>query len=85
MAVPVSPARRHLHSTLTRSGPRRVPDTTPVFWVLKGLSTAMGEAASDYLVHVVNPELAVVGGFVAFVAALALQFRAGRYVPGRTG
>jgi uncharacterized membrane-anchored protein len=50
-----------------------------MFWVIKGLSTAMGESTSDYLVHSMAPQLAVVLGFVGFVVALALQFRAARY------
>jgi uncharacterized membrane-anchored protein len=65
---------------LRRSGPLRVPEIITVyFWVIKGLSTAMGEATSDYLVHRLHPVPAVGLGFVAFVAALVLQFRQGRY------
>jgi uncharacterized membrane-anchored protein len=52
-----------------------------LFWVVKLLTTAFGESTSDYLVHNVNPYLAVVGGFVVFVGAMALQLRAERYVP----
>lgn len=58
----------------------RVPQITAVFWVIKALSTAMGESSSDYLVHVMAPALAVLLGFAAFVGALILQFRMGRYV-----
>jgi uncharacterized membrane-anchored protein len=50
------------------------------FWIVKGLSTAMGEATSDYLVHVMAPELAVLLGFAGFLVALVLQFRMRRYV-----
>ncbi len=59
----------------------KVPKITAFFWVIKLLSTAMGEAASDYMVHQFNPYLAVVVGFLGFVAALILQFRVRRYVP----
>ena len=52
---------------------------TAVFWALKLLSTAMGEATSDSLVHGINQYLAVVLGFLAFLAAMALQLRARRY------
>jgi uncharacterized membrane-anchored protein len=52
-----------------------------LFWAIKLLTTALGESTSDYLVHNVNPYLAVVGGFVAFVVAIAIQFRTDRYVP----
>jgi len=51
------------------------------FWAIKLLTTAFGESTSDYLVHNVNPYLAVIGGFVVFVAAMALQLRTDRYVP----
>jgi uncharacterized membrane-anchored protein len=51
-----------------------------VFWVIKGLSTAMGESTSDFLVHSMPPVAAVLLGFVAFTAALLLQLRMARYV-----
>ena len=52
-----------------------------IFWAIKLLTTAFGESTSDYLVHNVNPYLAVVGGFVVFVIAMTLQLRADRYIP----
>jgi uncharacterized membrane-anchored protein len=58
-----------------RRGALRVPQIAAAFWIIKGLSTAFGEATSDYSVHVVAPQLAVVGGFAAFVVALIVQFR----------
>ncbi len=51
------------------------------FWAAKGLSTAMGESVSDWSIRAVVPELAVILGFVGFVAALAIQLTRGRYVP----
>jgi uncharacterized membrane-anchored protein len=65
---------------LTLRGARRVPEITVYFWAIKALSTAMGESTSDYLVHAMAPELAVVLGFVGFVIALAVQFSKRRYV-----
>ena len=59
----------------------KVPAATAVFWITKALTTGMGESASDYLVHRFSPAAAVAVGFVASCAALALQFRAPRYVP----
>jgi uncharacterized membrane-anchored protein len=59
----------------------KVPRVTAYFWVIKILTTAMGEATSDYLVHRFNPYLAVIGGFVTFVVALVIQFGVRRYVP----
>ncbi len=64
----------------TGKGALRLPRIIAVFWVVKGLSTALGESTSDYLVHAMAPEVAVVIGFIGFVAALAIQFRTGRYV-----
>ena len=65
---------------LTRPGRARVPEVGVAFWVVKGLSTAMGEATSDFLVHAMDPVLAVLLGLAGLVAALILQFRMGRYV-----
>ena len=60
----------------------RVPlRITVVFWAIKILTTAMGEATSDYLVHAYNPYLAVLVGFAGFAIAMTLQLRAHRYVP----
>src|ERR1700722_11154343 len=61
-------------------GALRVPEITAYFWVIKALSTAMGEATSDYLVKTLPPIPAVGLGFVGFVVALALQFSRHRYV-----
>jgi uncharacterized membrane-anchored protein len=76
----VRPSARHRRSWWTTRGPLRVPEITLLFWVIKALSTAMGEASSDYLVHAMAPELAVVLGFAGLAVALILQFRKGRYV-----
>ncbi len=70
-------------SWLTRRGALRVPQVTVAFWVIKGLSTAMGEATSDYLVHAMAPVVAVLVGFVGFWVAMTLQVREGRYVAWR--
>ena len=56
-------------------GPIKVPAVKPYFWVVKLLTTAMGEAVSDYLVNDVNKYLAVVVGFALFAAAMVWQFR----------
>ncbi len=67
-------------SRLTERGALRVPAITASFWIIKGLSTAMGESTSGFLVHAMDPPVAVVLGFIGFVGALALQLRMGRYV-----
>jgi len=76
----VAVTKRSLLARLTVRGALRVPEITVYFWVIKALSTAMGEATSDFLVHRLNPELAVGLGFIGFVTALLLQFSMRRYL-----
>lgn len=59
----------------------KVPAITAYFWVIKILTTGMGETTSDFLVHKYNPYLAVAAGAVGFVIAMTLQLSARRYVP----
>jgi uncharacterized membrane-anchored protein len=59
----------------------KVPEATAAFWVTKGLTTGMGESASDYFVHRFPPVAAVACAAVAFVAALTWQFTVRRYIP----
>jgi uncharacterized membrane-anchored protein len=59
---------------------RKVPAITFHFWAVKILTTAMGEAASDYLVHTIDPYAAVAIGGLGFVVALAIQLVMRRYV-----
>ena len=66
-------------STRTTSAISKVAAVTVFFWIIKILTTAMGESVSDYLVFRFNPYLAVISGFVVFVVALALQLRARTY------
>lgn len=61
--------------------PRKVPEVTAGFWIAKVLTTGMGEATSDTLVHQIDPVVAVGLGFVGLVIALAFQFAAPRYRP----
>jgi uncharacterized membrane-anchored protein len=60
---------------------RKVPEVTGVFWVAKLITTAMGEATSDWLVSKMNPFLAVGIGAVGLMLALYLQFRVRKYYP----
>jgi uncharacterized membrane-anchored protein len=57
----------------------KVPEITFLFWVLKLLTTAGGEATSDYLALHGNAVAGVVE-IAIFVAAVAVQFRTRRYV-----
>jgi uncharacterized membrane-anchored protein len=65
----------------------KVPEVTVYFWIIKVLTTAMGEATSDFFVHrvgVTNTAALAVIGLVAGIAlavALMLQFAARGYVP----
>jgi uncharacterized membrane-anchored protein len=59
----------------------KVPAVTAWFWVVKALTTAMGESTSDWLVHLLVPEIAVVLGAIAFAVALYIQFTKDRYIP----
>jgi uncharacterized membrane-anchored protein len=61
------------------AGAIKVPAVKPYFWVVKLLTTAMGEAVSDYLVNDVNKYLAVVVGFILFAIAITWQFRTPTY------
>ncbi len=72
----------------TRRSHLKVPRVTALFWVVKVLTTALGEATSDYLIHRVGlhnkPALAAivfVTGVVLLVA-LAWQLSLRRYVTG---
>jgi uncharacterized membrane-anchored protein len=67
-------------SSFTAQGALRVPEITAYFWIVKALSTAMGESTSDYLVHRLGSVPAVLLGFVGFVVALLLQFSMRRYL-----
>jgi uncharacterized membrane-anchored protein len=61
----------------------KVPEVTAYFWLAKSLTTGMGESTSDYLVHKLVPEVAVVLGAIGLVVALALQLTASRYIAWR--
>jgi uncharacterized membrane-anchored protein len=61
----------------------KVPQVTAWFWLVKALTTGMGESTSDFLVHKLVPEIAVVIGGIGLLVALVLQFRAREYVAWR--
>ena len=66
-------------------GPQRVPDPTTSFWLMKVLTTGMGETTSDFLVKRFAPELVVPAALLVLVVALVVQLRVGRYRPTPTG
>ncbi|HEV2339701.1 MAG TPA: hypothetical protein VGT05_02930 [Patescibacteria group bacterium] len=59
---------------------RKVPEVTAFFWIIKLLTTAMGESTSDFLVHHYDPVIAVLFGAVGFVIAIGLQFFSRKYI-----
>ena len=64
---------------MVRRGVVKVPQITIYFWIVKLLTTAMGEAVSDYLVRDWNKYLAVLVGFVLFAIAITAQLRSRSY------
>src|SRR5437660_7836807 len=77
-----------MSKTLSKSQPlhiamlamRKVPEVTIYFWIIKLLSTAMGESTSDYLVFHINPYIAVAVGSIGLIASLVLQLLVRRYI-----
>gem|GEM_PF-1435261 len=73
------------HAELSVSAPGAPPRREgardhAIFWIVKVLTTGMGEISSDFLVHHLNPVLAVTLGALGFALSLLLQFRARTYV-----
>ena len=62
---------------------QRVPDPTVAFWILKILTTGVGEVFSDFLVKTFDPVIVVLIAAVAFAGVAAVQLTARRYVPWR--
>ncbi|MFD7923765.1 hypothetical protein ACFV3R_31720 [Streptomyces sp. NPDC059740] len=60
----------------------KVPEITAAFWVVKVLTTGVGESASDYLATRLGPVPAVALAAIGLVAALAAQFASSRHRPG---
>lgn len=71
--------------TLSRRHLNKVPQVTIVFWLVKMMSTTVGETAADFLIFRLRLGLlltsAVTG--VLLVIALGVQLRADRYIPWR--
>ena len=62
------------------SAATKVPQIAVLFWVVKVLTTGMGETTSDYLAHGIGPVVAVPIGGMALVGALLWQLRVRRYM-----
>jgi len=70
-------------STATVRMLNKVPEVTLAFWVIKLLSTTVGETGADYLAVHIGLGAAATGGIMAalLLAILLAQLRARRYVP----
>ena len=70
-------------NTAARQMLNKVPQVTLAFWVIKIMSTTVGETGADYLTVHVGLGAPVTGGIMAglLVAALLVQLRSRQYVP----
>jgi len=59
---------------------RKVPELTIYFWIIKILTTAMGEASADWLDHRIAPFVAAAIAGLLLAGALLLQLWVPRYV-----
>src|SRR5690349_9677337 len=58
---------------LTGAVASKVPEVTVLFWVIKVLTTGMGETTSDFLAHRYDPVVAVGVVGLIFLASLVAQ------------
>lgn len=58
----------------------KVPEVTIYFWIVKILTTGMGETTSDFLAHQINPIIAVGCAGTLLAVSLSVQFRVRRYI-----
>ncbi|MBC3795957.1 hypothetical protein [Acetobacterium tundrae] len=58
----------------------KVPEITLFFWIIKILTTGMGEVTSDYLATHIDPVIAVAVTGLCLISALAVQLSIRKYV-----
>jgi uncharacterized membrane-anchored protein len=68
------------HLSPVRRAMSKVPEVTAYFWIIKVLTTGMGETTSDFLAHRISPIIAVGLAGVVLAAVLAVQLGVRRYV-----
>jgi uncharacterized membrane-anchored protein len=73
----------HTRLAPDRRTPPKVPEITAMFWLIKVVTTGLGETTSDFFVKSFDPVIVVVIAAVVFAACLLIQLRAPRYVPWR--
>ncbi|MBI1379151.1 MAG: hypothetical protein GC157_16965 [Frankiales bacterium] len=66
--------------TTPRHPRSKVPEITAFFWIIKILTTGMGETASDFLVHAIGPLISLPLGFAGFAVSFVIQMRSRTYV-----
>ncbi|MFE3760775.1 hypothetical protein ACFXPI_03280 [Streptomyces sp. NPDC059104] len=82
MGVTTTPgAHRGTQDRAVRSAASKVPEPTAMFWVVKILTTGIGEATSDYRARALGPVPAVAAAGLLLAAAPAAQPRTRRYLP----
>lgn len=59
----------------------KVPEITLLFWIIKILTTGVGETTSDFLAHRYDPVIVVAISFLVLCTCLALQLFVRRYMP----
>jgi len=58
----------------------KVPQITVFFWIIKVLTTGMGEVTSDFLAHLMDPAIAVAIAGIGLLVSLAIQLGSRKYV-----
>lgn len=58
---------------------KKVPELTVYFWIVKVLTTGMGETTSDYFVHTYDPYLVVILAAAALGLVVLIQVAVHRY------
>jgi uncharacterized membrane-anchored protein len=88
IAFEAEPMMNHIPAIVSMNRPvsdmlNKVPEVTLAFWVIKIMSTTVGETGADYLAVHVGLGTAVTSGITVSLlfAALVLQLRMRRYVP----
>ncbi|WIX82903.1 hypothetical protein QRX50_20090 [Amycolatopsis carbonis] len=73
---------------LSGGGPRtgrrtasKVPEVTALFWVIKVLTTGVGETTSDFFAHTVDPVIVVAVAGLVLAGSLTAQFLSRAYRP----
>jgi uncharacterized membrane-anchored protein len=64
---------------LTRQVAKKVPELTVYFWIIKVLTTGMGETTSDYFVHTYDPYLVVILAALVLAISVMIQVALAKY------